>query len=225
MYDITAFALDFPWQTEAWTSEIGNSVMTVNHAGAGGKDLSRLTTQYLIWGLNHLMLSMYLSRRYCRTIATLKWEGIVVGSVQIAPSESRTTNATIKPQIMVPGEDIEVVISYRARSPPIPRELIYLTAIKATGEAAEAGLDNPIQEIVTQSIQRTWWKLSGGHHSLTGVLRPRHSRYTILQTLETMVQDRKFQALFVGVTVNGENVAVGGFGQGDAMAVSRLPTF
>lgn len=232
MYDIAEYALDFPWHRRNWDSRPGSPMITIIPVETTGKELSRLTTQRVIWGLNHLMLSMYLSRRYCSTIATLKWQGAEIGSILVDKTQaSLEANATTEPQSSVPGvmslpqngtvndEDIEVVVSYRAHFPPIPRELIYLTAIKAVGEAAETGLDTPVQELLTQSIQRTWWKLRAGHSSLTGILRPRHSRITIARTLEVMIGEKRFQALFVGVKVNGENVAVGGFGQGDIIHI------
>lgn len=226
MYDVTGFSLAHPWLARGWSSTVGTSDIHLEHKDFGGKDPSHLYTQYVIWGLNHLMLSMYLSGQYCQSIAVLKWRGAQVGAIYVAKRAALGLNQNIQNQTDIlqtdrlpergsvgDDEDVEVSIMYQG-STPIDRQLIYLTATKAMGEAAEIGLNRPVQSLFTQGIRQVSWKLVSGTKAFTGVLKPSHSRIAVIKTLAVMLEDHKFQKTMVWVKVDGRNTAVGGFTQG-----------
>lgn len=231
MYDISGFPLQQIWLDREWPSRIGPSMMRLEHEDLGGKDPSKLSTQYIIWGLNHMVLSMYLSGRYCQTSAVLKWQGAQVGTIRITtrevlglPSAPRNSTDVLhlahqdKSGPVAAGEDVHVSVKY-SRSSPIDRRLIFLTAIKAMGEACETGLNRPVGAMITQGIQKVSWKLVGGTQAFTGILKPGHSRIAIAKTLAMMIEEGRFQKIIVWVKVNGQNTAVGSFSQGEPIPV------
>ena len=74
MYDVTGFPLSHPWMSRDWTTGAGGAPegaglgFHVEPTPYGGKEPSRLLTQYFLWGLNHLLLAMYLSKQFCQTV-------------------------------------------------------------------------------------------------------------------------------------------------------------
>lgn len=72
MYQVTDHPLMQPWFDKDWDSPGGTASISIQH-NAFGKDPSRLYTQYIIWGLNHILLSMTLRDQFCQTTAVLKW--------------------------------------------------------------------------------------------------------------------------------------------------------
>ncbi|KAL8712694.1 MAG: hypothetical protein Q9220_003226 [cf. Caloplaca sp. 1 TL-2023] len=221
MYEVSGFALTETWLDRSWDSLVGPSTIHVEHRDFG-KGLSQLFTQYLIWGLNHLMLSMYLSRRFCATTAALKWQGTQVGAIHIIrraqfglPDHAPNGTDPLPFGQMnelgdVTAERLEVEVRF-AQSPPIERQVIFLTAIRAMGDAAEMGLNQPVQSLSTQGVRQTYWKLIGGVEAFTGVLRPRHSRAAVVKTLGVMIDQSQFRNTLVWIKVDGQNTAVGGF--------------
>ncbi|KAL8834111.1 MAG: hypothetical protein Q9170_003914 [Blastenia crenularia] len=214
MYDVSGLPLTYTWLDRDWHSMVGPSSIHLEHSGFG-KDASHLSTQYIIWGLNHLMLSMHLSRRFCATTAVLRWKGTQVGAIHVikraSPGMSQgAQNATDILPIDVADEHIEIDVRY-VDSAPIDRQIIFLTAMKAMGEAAEQGLDRPVQHLQTQGVRGVTWKLIGGVQAFSGVLRPRHSRTAVVQSLGSMIEDNKFQSTLVWVKVDGQNTAFGGY--------------
>ncbi|KAL8717664.1 MAG: hypothetical protein Q9225_005118 [Loekoesia sp. 1 TL-2023] len=231
MYHISGYPLDHAWLDEAWASPEESLAIYLQHTDFGGKDPSHLYTQFIIWGLNHLMLSMTLSTGYRQTIAILKWNGVPVGTIHVAkpaslpslPSDTRNqTNDTLNqlvqqnqgPHLGADDDNVEVIIDYSGIT-PIQKRVVYLTSIKAMGEAAEIGLSRSVENLLTTGIQRLTWRLVGGTGAFRGTLRPAHSRIAIMQTLSAMIRDRRFQKIHVWIKVNGLNTAAGGFSQGD----------
>ena len=229
MYEVTEFPLTHAWFDRDWSSPDGNMGIFVEHKAFGKKDPSELYTRFVMWGLYHLMLSITLSRRYCQTIAILKWQGVPVGAIYVAKKASLRHEWDSGEQNGVPmqlaqqqdqgslsnNEDVDVVFGW-VGDVPIPRELIYLTTIKAISEAGERGLDQPVPALLTTSIQRVSWNLHGGV-SFPGILRPRHSRIAALRTLAKMQKDERFQKVKVRISIDGLNTAAGGFSQGEMM--------
>ena len=233
MYDISTFSLTHRWLARDWFAGAGDLGIHIQHNDFGGKDPSRLLSQYVIWGLNHMMLSMYLSKQYCQTVAVLKWREVVVGVVFVSRTESLDSipasdspasdsqNLTSPDVVRVArhqsrtatNENIEVSVRYLT-SVPIDRHIIYLTGIKAMGEAAEIGLDIIIQGVFTQGLRQVHWQLGAGIPGLTGAMKPSYSRIAVMKTLAAMIEDSKFQEIGVVVEVNGKVTAVGGFGRG-----------
>ncbi|KAL8953345.1 MAG: hypothetical protein Q9222_000807 [Ikaeria aurantiellina] len=223
MYDVSGLPITDTWLDRDWNSKVGPSSIRVEHRDFG-KGLSQLSTQYIIWGLNHLMLSMYLSRRFCATTAALKWQGTQVGAIHVIKRASSVlSNATqdntgslsfaqvdSASNLNTEHLDIEVRIS---ASPPIDRQVIFLTAIKAMGDAAEAGLDQPVRSLSTQGVQQTSWSLVGGVEAFTGILKPSYSRAAVVRTLGVMIEVNNFRNTYVWIKADGRNTAVGGFSQ------------
>ncbi|KAL8787666.1 MAG: hypothetical protein Q9213_002097 [Squamulea squamosa] len=230
MYHVTDTSLAHPWVAGNWRSEIGPSGIHLKYQHQSGKDLSHLFTQYVIWGLNHLMLSMYLSRQFCHTSAKLIWRGDQVGTIIVteraslgfAPdTKDQTGTAQTGHQLgsggMTANEDVEVFVKFRGHT-PIDRQLIYLTAIKAMGEAAEIGLEHHVKSLSTMGIQRVSWRLVSGTETFTGPLTPGHSRNAIIEALAVMIHDHRFQNTDVWVKVHGQDTAFGGFSQNEALS-------
>lgn len=226
MYDVSGFPLLHAWLARNWVSGLGNSGIHLENKDFGGKDASHLTTRHVIWGLTHLMLSMTLSERYCQTIAMLKWEGDEIGVIYVgrrtkpgleSDSESRPESRGDILQLAQGGrrmmgdeDDVEVMINY-SESRAIDRRIIFLTAIKAMGDAAEKGLDRPVISMTTTGLQRVTWKLVSGTAAFTGVFRPGQSRIAVVKTVAKMIEDDMFRKTVVWVKVDGRNTAAGGF--------------
>ncbi|KAL9594906.1 MAG: hypothetical protein Q9219_006761 [cf. Caloplaca sp. 3 TL-2023] len=225
MYAVTDFPLAHVWLDHTWGSPLGPTTIRIKNEDFG-KATSRLSTQYIIWGLNHLMLSFYLSRQKSEMTATLKWEGVEVGVIELRKrvqtavarpqlSQNETTDLVLPnlPSSLTTTERFETHINYPPSAPLIPREIIFLTGIRAMSDAAEKGLDNPPADssIVTQGVRGVVWHLGGGTRLTPGVLKWGHSRLAVLETLGSMISDDKFQVVVVWVKVNGLSVAVGGF--------------
>lgn len=225
MYEVSEFPLTHAWYDRDWSSPDGSMGIFMEHKAFSRKDPSELYTRFVMWGLYHMMLSITLSRRFCQTIAILKWRGVPVGAIYVAKKTFLRPDWKSGEQNGVPlqlarhqdegpfnnSEDIDIVASW-TRGMPIPRELIYLTTIKAIGEAAERGLDQPVPTLLTTSIQRVSWNLHGGV-TFPGILRPRHSRIAALKIVAKMQEDDRFQTVQVWISVDGLNTAAGGFTQ------------
>ncbi|KAL8649342.1 MAG: hypothetical protein Q9226_005614 [Calogaya cf. arnoldii] len=226
MFQVTDFAATETWLDRFFPSPIGNAGIYLIH-NSFGKDPSRLTTQHIIWGLNHLMLSMLLSKKYCQTVATLKWEGVAVGALHVAPERQLALERDVETNRTAPtGLDrreeglshfFDRDVSIRGvvySTKPVEEYLIYLTAIKAMGDAAEAGLDTPVPKMLTIGIQRVSWKLKHAVESRVWQLKAGHSRIAVYRTLAKMVHDQSFMEIYVIMDLAGDDVAIGGFNQG-----------
>ncbi|KAL8725807.1 MAG: hypothetical protein Q9166_007138 [cf. Caloplaca sp. 2 TL-2023] len=226
MFDVTDYPLTQTWLDKSFPSPLGSSVIHLTH-NAIGKDPSYLTSQHVIWGLNHVLLSMTLSRKYCQTVAYLKWEGQPLGEIKITRQRPRlstapkSTNNTALVTLDDPNSsalthffDRDVAIEIVYGDKPINEHLIYLTAIKAMGEAAEKGLDTPVPGIITTSIRRVSWKLLREVRPQTPVLKAGHSRMAAYRTLSKMQRDKKFQEIYAMMSIAGVECAIGGFDQG-----------
>lgn len=225
MYDVTGLPLAQPWFPRGWVSSTGNTGFKVENQDFGGKTPSHLLTKHVIWGLHHVMTSLTVSQRYCQTTAILKWRGVQIGAIYIVrrtqrglDSDHGSSNDILQlAQDVNTGvssdERIVVTIGFVDASPPIERRIIYLTTVKALGDAAEKGLDLPILSLITQGLQRVSWKIAGGSAMTPGVLRPRHSRFAIVKTVARMIEDQRFQKAIVLITVDGLTAGAGGFFQ------------
>lgn len=227
MYDVSDIELDFTWLERDWSSPTGDSGIYLQNKDFGGKDPSRLQNRHIIWGLNHLLLSMTLSKRYCQTIAVLKWQSVAIGVLYVARrgslglgwgTQNQTDLLNLTQQqsnTMGVNELVDIAVEYLGNR-PIDSEVIYLTAMKAMGEAAEKGLDEPVPALVTRGIRQITWRLVGRTAASPGILRARHSRIAVMKTVALMFQENKFQKIYVLVKVDGIPTAAGGFSQGDA---------
>ena len=168
---------------------------------------------------------MTVSGKYCETMAVMKWEGAEIGYLRVVenPPGSKAMmqgnqTATIlqlassdnAPPLTV-ERDVKVTVAFGTR--PIDRNLIWLTAIRAMGDAAEKGLEVPVPSITTTGIRQTSWTLRRLDGFAVPVLRPGHSRIAIASTLAKMFKEQRFREVTVGVNVDGIRTAVGGFRQ------------
>lgn len=226
MFQVTDFAMGDTWLDKFFPSPIGNSGIYLIH-NSFGKDPSRLTSQHIIWGMNHLMLSMLLSKKYCETVATVKWGGVPIGALHVAPVRQLElvphveTNRTAPMALDHTKEGLSHFfdrdVSIRGvvySTKPVEEHLIYLTAIRAMGDAAEKGLDTPVPKMLTMGIQRVSWKLKHAVESRVGELKAGYSRIAVFRTLAKMVHDKRFMEIYVIMDLAGDDVAIGGFNQG-----------
>ncbi|KAL8770503.1 MAG: hypothetical protein Q9209_003758 [Squamulea sp. 1 TL-2023] len=219
MFRVTDFALTDTWLDKTFPSPIGSSAILLT-SGSTGKEPSRLTSQHVIWGLNHLMLSMLLSKKYCQTAAVLKWEGVRIGILEIAArqrlelvSDSGSDRTTRLSHFFDKDISLRDIVYGQT---PIERYLVYLTAIRAMGEAAQKGLDTPVPAMFTRGIQLVSWSLI--HQAGSPGLKAGHSRITVYTALANMVRDNRFSEMYLVLDVRGEKFAIGRFGQGSSDA-------
>ncbi|KAI4229771.1 MAG: hypothetical protein L6R36_000556 [Xanthoria steineri] len=218
MYRVTGLPLSQVWYDENWPSPLGPSGIYIRHS-TFGKEPSRLRSDFLIWGMNHLLLSMQLTTRYCQTTAVLKWDGVTVGTIYVSRNPPRGVAWTGR-NTSEAGEDLageskplsngrfDMSLSYGEK--PIDRHLLYLTCIKAMGDAAETGLTRLVPGLYTLGLQRTAWKLLGDHREIEAG----YSREAAVTALGRMIHDDKFFEVVVWVKVHGVQSAVGGYTQG-----------
>lgn len=227
MYLVSDHPLQQTWQGQAWQATSGNVVISLQPTRFG-KDPSQVSTQQLIWTINHLTFSYTLHGRYCKTTAILRWKGVTIGSFTIAKSVaptvllSATQNLTDLDQFSFPPEDtsaqldierdIKVQVIYKPKL--VDKNLLFLTGIRAIGDAAERGLDISIPNISTTTLRQTTWKLFRETKSTTPIFRPGHSRIAIAKTVAGMMRDRRYQEVYAIVRVDGKITALGGFSQG-----------
>lgn len=185
------------------------------------KGSSQLSGQYLVWGLNYIATSLAVTKRSYALTTTLTWKGEEVGSIHIgesAPGETQSavsisaTNVTgvlqlpsgSNPLPPRPDSELEINLVYGLR--PLDRTVAFQTAIKAIGDAAEAGLDNSAVAIATSGVSRCRWYLLGGHGP---TLRFRYSREAVKQTMARMVSDNQFRQMFVFLKWRGQHLSEG----------------
>ncbi|KAL8801479.1 MAG: hypothetical protein Q9182_004446 [Xanthomendoza sp. 2 TL-2023] len=109
--------------------------------------------------------------------------------------------------------DVSVGVTYGSK--PIDKQLIYLTAIRAMGDAAERGLDTPVPYMITTGIQKVTWKLLRIRPvgSPLPNFKAGHSRMAIFRVIELMLRNQRFMETYVILSVSGEKYALGGFDQ------------
>ncbi|KAL8666633.1 MAG: hypothetical protein Q9168_007434, partial [Polycauliona sp. 1 TL-2023] len=226
MFYITDFPVTDRWLDDFFPSPVGDATIYVEHTSFG-KDPSRLVTQHVIWGINHLMLSMILSKRYCQTVATIKWEGVPIGTLSVEPRRRPEIDHDVRlneTTHMVPKDNktglshfFDRDVSIRGvvySTKPVEEHLLYLTAIKAMGDAAEKGLDQPVPQMFTMGIQRVSWKLKPAVSSRVWELKAGFSRVAVFRVIARMIYDQRFFEIYVIMDLKGDDVAVGGFNQG-----------
>ncbi|KAL8894516.1 MAG: hypothetical protein Q9192_004252 [Flavoplaca navasiana] len=217
MVQVTDRPLMEAWRDRDWKSPVGNSGIYIRH-NKYGRDPSRLYTQYIIWGLNYLLLSMTLTGRYCQITAMLSYRGLPVGTIHIATQSpvgefrsAQEPRASVASDLgSVASDDFEIRVSYGPR--PLPKNVVYLTAIQAMGEACEKGLSAAVPGMFTVGLQLVTWKLLPmPQHER--VIKAGYSRMAVIKTLARMALDQQFLEAFVWVKVDGHDAGIGGFTQ------------
>ena len=222
MFKVSDFPLTQAWPNKVFPSPIGPSKILLRHS-ATGKEYSLLSTHSVIWGLNHLMLSMTLSKKFCQTKAILKFDGDDIGSIEVAPQSTPLispgpANSTESLQLgnqTLPSIwhsfDRLVTIKTEWGKKAVDRHLMYLTGIKAMGDAAEMGLDHICAGMVTTSIRQMKWSLLREPGMGIPVFKAGYSRVAAFAALLKAIQDQRFDELFVIMSVEGDVTAVGGY--------------
>ncbi|KAL8768078.1 MAG: hypothetical protein Q9209_005621 [Squamulea sp. 1 TL-2023] len=232
MFRVTDFPLTQTWLSKAFPWTGGVTRFQLKH-NSFGKDPSHLTTQHIVWGLNHLMLSMILSGKYCQTVAILRWEGQALGAIQVVLWQAETEGSnrpaslgnetaslafddgSLNPEVShFFDRDVSVKAAYGDK--PIDKYLIYLTALRAMGDAALQGLDTETVAAYTTGIQEVTWKLLRvkAVGSDVPVFRAGHSRIAVIRTLAQMAKDERWVEIHVSVNIEGNRCAIGGFNLG-----------
>lgn len=198
----------------------------VFRASAPPEELSAMTTQHIVWGISYIAFYMTLTGRYTALTAVLKWEGEAVGNLQIqkaAPTLQEGTSVngtdvsnnlllTNTTELRTGKEYIEITVYFSTSS--IDENDIFLTALRALGDAMEAGIDTFTPAQFTIGIRNVVWFL-GSEMSRDSkyLLKYRHSIEAIRQTISQMVSMNKFRGVIVIVHVNAMEVAQGGLEQ------------
>ena len=229
MYKVSDFPLTQEWPNMIFPSPIGPARIMLRHS-ATVKEASLLNTHTIIWGLNHLLLSMKLAPTFCQTKAILKYDGEEIGSIEAVPRSSMpfpvhdpaTANPTDESQQQLPRNasarntlthpfDRLVTVKSEYGRKPIGKHLIYLTGIKAMGDAAELGLDLICPGMVTAGLRQTKWSLIREPGRGIPVFRAGYSRVAVYDALRRVVREQRYDELFVIVSFEGDVAAVGGF--------------
>lgn len=221
MWDITNEPLDEPWLDRGWMFPSTYFEISLKHHPTGAKDPSLLTTRHLIWGLSHVVLSMTVSHSFCASVATLKWRGVLLGSISVSkvqPTDAVTKHTDTRELAKLGSDDndryaVSVYASYN-REIPIDRNIVLFTSIKAIGEAAEKGFDTPLVSITTLGLRQIFWKLIGGSGLSQGVLLAGYSRNAVVQVVSQMLASQSFYKAYVWVKKEELSIAVGGFTRG-----------
>ena len=193
---------------------------------------STMTSQHVIWGLSYVAFSMAVTERYNALTATLKWEGQPIGSMRVNKTAQLIQGGGL--QLMQSGnlrnvtmsnvstllptatwleaDKEDVQISYVYSTQLIDKNDIFLTTMRALGDAIEHGVDNICVSQLTYGIRKCLWVLNSEVGSDGGyLLRYRHAILTILKAIEQMVSDNRFSAMLLSVAVNTVDSGQGGF--------------
>ncbi|KAL8798791.1 MAG: hypothetical protein Q9182_006385 [Xanthomendoza sp. 2 TL-2023] len=222
MFEVTGYPIAQTWLDTNWKSPVGDSGIFIR-PNTFGKDPSRLSTQFIIWGLNHILLSMTIvESRYCETTALLKWNGNLVGSIHVSRQlpagkawSHQNSNLLARYGQRAPGSlnftSLDIRIQFGEKL--IPKKLLYLTTIKAMGEACERGLSAHVPFTSTTGLQQVHWKLIPW--SQLPYIEAGYSRVAVIKTLASMVLEREFKEAVVWVKADGQAAAFGGYTQGE----------
>ena len=222
MFQVSDFPLTHAWPNHVFLSPIGPSAIVLRHS-AIGKGRSLLSTHTVIWGLNHLVLSMTLSKKFCQTLAIVKYDGEEIGTIEVVPQRTLLSiygpaNATDSQQLSDEGSlslghffDRLVTIKTEWGKTPVDRHLLYLTGIRAMGDAAEMGLDYQYSGIVTTGIRQMKWSLVREPGSHVPIFKAGHSRAAVYAALQRASRSQRLDELFVIMSFAGDITAVGGF--------------
>ena len=191
-----------------------------------------MTSQHIIWGLSYVAFSMAVTGQYEALTATLKWDGQLIGSmmvnktaqlaqgggVQLVQSGSLRNGTTSNVSSLLPSatwleadkEDVE--ISYIYSIHPIDKNDIFLTTLRALGDAIEHGVDSICISQLTNGIRKCVWVLNSergpdGQY----VLKYRHTILAIRKVINQMVSDDRFTGILISVALNTIAAGNGGF--------------
>ena len=218
MYEVTGDDPSTLWWNTEWNREGLGVITSLKIASAP------VPAQFLIWAFEYVATSMGISSssRNSELTAILTWKGEEVGTINIRSSTSgrnaligamSQANTTKTPEIdPVPSslrapcfdETVKITLTYGRH--PIDENIVWQTAFKVLGQAAEAGLSTAANAIAAYGIKGCMWFLTAGYGPS---MRYKHSREAMRTTIDRFVLDNKFQEMYVFVHVDDRLVANG----------------
>lgn len=94
----------------------------------------------------------------------------------------------------------------------IDKNDIFLTTLRAVGDAIERGVDNVCASQLIHGIRKCVWVLNSERGPDGGyLLRYRHAIVVIRKVVDQMISDDRFSGILVAVTLNTIDAAEGGF--------------
>ena len=191
-----------------------------------------MTSQHIIWGISYVAFSMAVSGRYEALSATLKWDGQLVGSmrvnrtaegsqgggvrlVQCGGSKNGSTANVSTPLpsatwIEADKEDLDISYVYSLHM--IDKNDIFLTTLRAVGNAIEQGVDEICVSQLIYGVKKCVWVLNS-ERGPDGVylLKYRHAILAIRKVINQMVSDDRFSGILITVALNTIAAGNGGF--------------
>ncbi|KAM0796838.1 hypothetical protein BDR22DRAFT_498320 [Usnea florida] len=191
-----------------------------------------LSSQYIIWGLSYVAFSMAVTGKYEALTATLKWDGRLVGSMRVNNTAqsiqggglqlvqsgglqngtSANDSALLPSATGIEADKEDVDISWVYSSHMIDRNDVFLTTLRAVGDAIERGVDDICVSQLTYGIRKCVWVLNS-ERGPDGVylLRYRHAILAIRKVINQMVKDDRFSGILINVALNTISAGNGGF--------------
>lgn len=185
---------------------------------------SKLNTQHIIWTLLYLAFSMAARRQYTAVSAGLLWRGELLATVHITtragPSLSigalnddflgSTLTSSNNSRLQTGKERLKINVLHDPKQ-PIAKDDLLLTALRAMGDALEAGVQNFAPQQKTTGIHRvTWLLISEKDVDGNLLFKFRYSVFAIRRIVELMIKDSLWFGSLIVITNLGTEVAVGG---------------
>ncbi|KAL8857912.1 MAG: hypothetical protein Q9178_005531 [Gyalolechia marmorata] len=185
---------------------------------------SKLNPQLVIWTLLYLAFSMAARGQYTAVSAGVLWRGESVATVRInnsaGPSLSigalnddflgSTLTSSNNATLQAGKERLEIEVWHDPEQ-PIAKDDLLLTALRAMGDALEAGVQNFASQQKTMGIHRvTWLLLSENDADGNPLFKFRYSVFAIHRIVELMIKDSLWSASLIVVRNLGIQVAKGG---------------
>ncbi|KAL8919460.1 MAG: hypothetical protein Q9172_004976 [Xanthocarpia lactea] len=186
---------------------------------------SKLNTQLIIWTLLYLAFSMAARKQYTAVSAGLLWRGESVATVRIANAAgpslsigalnnnflgSSTLTSSNNSTLQAGKERLEIEV-WHDPDQPIAKDDLLLTALRAMGDALEAGVQNFASQQKTMGIHRvTWLLLSENDADGNPLFKYRYSVFAIHRLVELMIKDSLWCGSLIVVRNLGRQVAKGG---------------
>ncbi|KAL8833190.1 MAG: hypothetical protein Q9176_008070 [Flavoplaca citrina] len=185
---------------------------------------TRLNTQHIIWTLLYIAFSMAARRQYTAVSAGLLWRDESLTTVHITnragPSLStgaldddvlgRTLTSSNNSTLRTGKERLEINVLHDPKQ-PIAKDDLLLTALRAMGDALEAGIQTFAPQQKTMGIHRvTWLLVSEKDMHGNPLFKFRYSVFAIRRIVELMIKDNLWFGSLIYVTNLGTKVAEGG---------------
>ena len=185
---------------------------------------STLTMQHVIWTLLYLAFAMTARSQYTAVSAGLLWRGESVATVHITNGArplvsigalnddfpGSTSTSSNNSSLQSGKERLEIHVLHRPEQ-PIAKDDLLLTALRAMGDALEAGVENLTPQQRTTGIHKITWLLIS-ERDVDGklLLKFGYSVFAIRRTVELMIKDSLWFGCLIFISNLGTQVAQGG---------------